>query len=418
MAKVKARIGVELTFDDNTSVKINEGNIVRGMAYKNAQKETVVMDEGAVRVICASTKAQTAGPTDCPPEPYLHKYITPTMFVMDSSDENHAILTRINISDIVSIDSVIDLSEKVTEDAIVVGPGPEFKGLDQVVADAEDGAVIQLLPGEYSAPLVLNKNVNIIGEKGTILSGPITIENNTPATMAEGADAPASETERLSVQIGSVKLTGDALVKVGAGVESFVMTDCVFGGHNIPDDTTKVMPIALTSEEPTLVIIEGNTFEDEPKSSYNLIDIYAQLTDGSSISNNEFSAKCCRHNCISLYGLDNDAEVKICENHAELSINMVRIGFKGTPKGTVYMERNSYDATDETPEYQGLFLVQPYSDKTLSFAGVNIHVVDTTYPAGTQLGYIYASGKDTPWTDDNKPAIYVDGQKVEVPAAG
>ena len=418
MAKVKARIGVELTFDDNTSVKINEGNIVRGMAYKNAQKETVVMDEGAVRVICASTKAQTAGPTDCPPEPYLHKYITPTMFVMDSSDENHAILTRINISDIVSIDSVIDLSEKVTEDAIVVGPGPEFKGLDQVVADVEDGAVIQLLPGEYSAPLVLNKNVNIIGEKGTILSGPITIENNAPATMAEGADAPASETERLSVQIGGVKLTGDALVKVGAGVECFVMTDCVFGGHNIPDDTTKVMPIALTSEEPTLVIIEGNTFEDEPKSSYNLIDIYAQLMDGSSISNNEFSANSCRHNSISLYGLDNDAEVKICENHAELSINMVRIGFKGTPKGTVYMERNSYDATDETPEYQGLFLVQPYGNKTLSFAGVNIHVVDTTYPAGTQLGYIYAGDKDTPWTDDNKPAIYVDGQKVEVPAAG
>lgn len=418
MAKVKARIGVELTFDDNTSVKINEGNIVRGMAYKNAQKETVVMDEGAVRVICASTKAQTAGPTDCPPEPYLHKYITPTMFVMDSSDENHAILTRINISDIVSIDSVIDLSEKVTEDAIVVGPGPEFKGLDRVVADAEDGAVIQLLPGEYSAPLVLNKNVNIIGEKGTILSGPITIENNAPATMAEGADAPASETERLSVQIGGVKLTGDALVKVGAGVESFVMTDCVFGGHNIPDDTSKVMPIALTSEEPTLVIIEGNTFEDEPKSSYNLIDIYAQLMDGSSISNNEFSANSCRHNSISLYGLDNDAEVKICENHAELSINMVRIGFKGTPKGTVYMERNSYDATDETPEYQGLFLVQPYGNKTLSFAGVNIHVVDTTYPAGTQLGYIYAGDKDTPWTDDNKPAIYVDGQKVEVPAAG
>ena len=337
---------------------------------------------------------------------------------MDSSDENHAILTRINISDIVSIDSVIDLSEKVTEDAIVVGPGPEFKGLDQVVADAEDGAVIQLLPGEYSAPLVLNKNVNIIGEKGTILSGPITIENNTPATMAEGADAPASETERLSVQIGGVKLTGDALVKVGAGVECFVMTDCVFGGHNIPDDTTKVMPIALTSEEPTLVIIEGNTFEDEPKSSYNLIDIYAQLMDGSSISNNEFSANSCRHNSISLYGLDNDAEVKICENHAELSINMVRIGFKGTPKGTVYMERNSYDATDETPEYQGLFLVQPYGNKTLSFAGVNIHVVDTTYPAGTQLGYIYAGDKDTPWTDDNRPAIYVDGQKVEVPAAG
>ena len=166
------------------------------------------------------------------------------------------------------------------------------------------------------------------------------------------------------------------------------------------------------------MIIEGNTFEDEPKSSYNLIDIYAQLMDGSSISNNEFSANSCRHNSISLYGLDNDAEVKICENHAELSINMVRIGFKGTPKGTVYMERNSYDATDETPEYQGLFLVQPYGNKTLSFAGVNIHVVDTTYPAGTQLGYIYAGDKDTPWTDDNKPAIYVDGQKVEVPAAG
>lgn len=413
MAKVKARIGVELTFADETSVKINEGDIIRGLTYKNAQKETVVMDEGAVRVICANTKAQSAGPTDCPPEPYLHKYITPTMFVMDSSDENHAILTRINISDIVSVDSVIDLSEKVTEDAIIVGPGPEYKSLDQVLAEAADGAVIQLQAGEYTAPLNITKNVNIIGEKGTVLSGPIVIENSAPATTAENADA--SETERLSVQIGNVTLTGDALIKVGAGVETFVLTDSTFGGHNFTGD--KVMPIAITSEEPILLMIDGNTFEDEDKASYNLIDVYGKLVDGSSISNNKFSAACCRHNCISLYNIEDDAEIRICDNHADYSANMVRIGFKGTPKGTVYMERNSYDTTDENPAYQGLFLVQPYGDKTVSFAGTVIHVVDTTFPAGTQLGYIYASGKDTPWTDDNKPEIYVDGEKVDVPSA-
>ena len=60
--------------------------------------------------------------------------------------------------------------------------------------------------------------------------------------------------------------------------------------HSGEGQSLVAVSIALTSEEPTLVIIEGNTFEDEPKSSYNLIDIYAKLADGSSISDNEFSA--------------------------------------------------------------------------------------------------------------------------------
>ena len=50
---------------------------------------------------------------------------------------------------------------------------------------------------------------------------------------------------------------------------------------------------------------------------------------------------CCTHNQINLYGLDPNANITIENNHAAYSGNMVRIGFIGTPVGTVTMAGNS-----------------------------------------------------------------------------
>ena len=95
---------------------------------------------------------------------------------------------------------------------------------------------------------------------------------------------------------------------------------------------------------------------------------------------------------------------------------MVRIGFIGTPIGTVIMDSNSYDATDPDPAYAGLFLVQPYGKETLSFSGTTIKVDNTKAPSPIQqIGYIYAGAADTPWTEDNKPVIIVNGKPVTIP---
>ncbi|MCM1295152.1 MAG: hypothetical protein NC311_06395 [Muribaculaceae bacterium] len=393
-----AKVGATLKID-GVEYPLNEGDIVNNMRYlDNGVEKTIT---GKVRVIAASTVAQNVDPhTSCPPNPYLAKYIQVTGMIIDSSTDKDAILTRITSTSITGMDSVTPAEE--TDGAIVIGPGAQYKSLDEAIASAEAGAVIKLAAGEYTVPLVLNKDISIVGMvPGVVLSGKIT------------ADGPA-DGEAIKVGIENVKLTADALVEVGKGVSEFTMKGCTFGAHNI---AAKTMPISVKDGGAILLTIDGNTFEDQNANAYNLIDVYGALKDGSSISNNEFSGKCCAHNMISLYEVEEGAEIHIDNNHAVYSANMVRIGFRGTPKCKVVMSGNSYDTTDPDAKWAGLFLVQPYSTKTESFAGTEIYVDKTQGPVGYQLGYIFAGDKDMQWTDTNKPTIYINGTKTDIPNA-
>lgn len=404
-----AKVGALLKIDDVEHL-ISEGDVVNNLRYMDNGVEKTIT--GKVRVISASTTQQNVDPhTCCPPNPYLKKYINVNGMIIDSSTEKDAILTPIKVTAITGLDSVTAADE--TDGAIVIGTGAQYKALDEAIKSAEAGAVIKLSAGEYSMPLTLDKDITILGNvPGVVLSGKINI-----AAAEAGA-------EPIKVEIANVELTGDATIKTGKGVGELNIHDCTFGGHNL---TAKAMPIQIGSGsdisntgitmEPMLLTIDGNVFEAENEFSYNLINVYALLKDGSSISGNKFMDACCTHNQISLYGLDAGATINISDNYAAMSKNLVRIGFAGSPAGTVVMDNNSYDATDEDAKWAGLFLVQPCGTKTDSFAGVDIRLNNTKGPAGYQLGYIYAGDKDTQWTDTNKPTIYINGAKTDIPNA-
>ena len=407
-----AKIGATLRTSDGKEYTVYENDLINDLVYTNGTATATL--SGRVRVIAASTTAQNTGPTDCPPEPYVHRYISPTMLVIDSSDENYAILTRVNIANIVSIGSVTTAAEAAEEGQIVIGPGSQYQTLDTVIAAAEEGAVVKLKAGTYAAPITVTKSISIVSEDGAILTGAIKVDG---AQNAEGAAEGDADTEKapVTVTLKGLTLTGDALIDAD-NVDAFTMEGCTFENHNM---NTKTMPISIGTKgtaAPMLVKIDNNVFGDQTQYSYNLIDVYSKLADGSSISNNEFTDQCCTHNQISLYGIDTGATVTINKNHAAISKNMVRIGFIGTPIGTVIMDGNSYDATDPDPAYAGLFLVQPYNKETLSFSGTTIKVNNTKAPSPIQqIGYIYAGAADTPWTEDNKPVIIVNGKPVTIP---
>lgn len=406
-----AKIGATLRTSDGKEFTVYENDLIQDLTYTNGN--TTATLSGRVRVIAASTTAQNTGPTDCPPEPYVHRYISPTMLVIDSSDENYAILTRVNIANIVSIGSVTTAAEAAEEGQIVIGPGSQYQTLDAVIAAAEEGAVIKLKAGTYAAPITVTKSISIISEDGAVLTGAIRVDGaQNPDTATEDG---AEEKAPVTVTLRGLTLTGDALIDID-NVDAFTMENCTFENHNM---STKTMPISIGTKgtaAPMLVKIDHNVFGDQTQYSYNLIDVYSKLKDGSSISNNEFTDQCCTHNQISLYGIDTGATIAISNNHAEVSKNLVRIGFIGTPIGTVIMDSNSYDATDADPAYAGLFLVQPYGKETLSFSGTTIKVDNTKAPSPIQqIGYIYAGASDTPWTEDNKPVIIVNGKTVAIP---
>ena len=397
-----AKLGATLKFDDGSEILVFEGDILHDLVYKSGTALNTIT--GAVRVISASTKAQNTGPDTCPPEPYVYKSITPSSLVIDYSDEMDAQLMSINISNIVSIGSVTTEQEAAEEGMIVVGPGGSYKDLSEVIADAPAGSVVKLRAGEYTAPVAIDKSVEIIGDGSAIISGAITV------TGSEAVGASADGDAGLSVKISGVKLTGDALISV-SNADEFILENCEFSGHNM---SAKTMPVAIKTENPMLLKITDNIFGDQNANSYNLIDVYAKLKDGSSISGNTFSAACCSHNQISLYGLEDGASININDNYAAVSKNMVRIGFKGAPVGVVNMDANQYDETDADPSWAGLFLVQPYGKLTTSFAGLTIKVNKTVKPEG-QIGYLYAGSSDTPFDASNKPVFYLDGTKTELP---
>lgn len=393
-------VGFKVEMENGAVLKVMEGDTLRNLVFMD-NKIIRTIPECSVRVVVAVTKANSAGPTDCPPEPYLHKWIAPSMIIADSSDENHAILDRIPVAAIISIGEVVS-GDLVSPSAIQVGPGPGFKPLSEVIANAPDGAVIQLAPGEYSDPITLNKSVALVGDLsgGSVLTGPIT--------------ATANEDGEIGLSLANLKLTGDATITTGPGVSYFCMDNCVFAGHNV---TKKTMPINITADTPILMKVSGNTFGDQPKDAYNLFEVRGYLKDGSTFTDNDFSAKSCGHNMISLYGIQDGATVQITYNRAEYSANVVRLGFRGEPVGTVIMTGNSYETTDADPEYGGLFLIQPYSTSTTSMAGLKVIASDNTKPtADEQIGYLWAGEKDMEFTAETVPTVEVDGKKVTFPS--
>lgn len=411
MAKATPIIGMTLTMDDGTVVNVFEGDIIRGLTHK-VNGELVTIDECAVRVIGATTKAQSAGPQGCPPEPYLAAYIIPTMIVADSSDENKAILDRIDIANIVRVGEVLD--PDAAAGAIIIGPGDQYKPLADVIEEAEAGATIKLMPGTYDAPVNVTKDLTIIGDKtgATFLTGKITA-GAPKARAAEGGVV-----ESVKVSLADLNLTGDSLITLEPGVSSFEMRGCTFGGHNIvKTGSSNVMPIHVKTQAPILMKVVGNKFIDEPVDGYNLFELDCFLKNGSVFDGNTFTLNSCSHNLINIYGIDDGANVRVVNNVA-YKLGLVRVGPKGDPKGTILMENNTYDCDipEDMKKYAVLFLVQPYGAASDTMKNLTIICNKTTKPAAaTYVGYLWMTSTSMQFTKDTVPTVVIDGKEVVFP---
>ena len=391
-----ARVSVDMIMDNGAMINLAEGDIVRGLKYRSSGKTLKV--DGAVRVINAVTKVKNSNVVNCIHEPYLHDYITVQSIVLDSSNEFDAELNTIQISSIISIESV----EK-DAGVISVGTGSQYKALEQVIAEAPAGSTIKLISGKYDAPMTLDKDIKIIGDGTVELTGAITVGNAT------SEDAP-------KIHIEGVSLSGDAVININE-VSEFTLKGCTIKSFDL---TKSTQPVHFTKAVPVLVTIEDNTFEAQNEFSYNLINNYAKWMDGSSVSRNIFKRGCCTHNHISIFDVEEGATITIADNICERSDNMVHVQIMGEPKCTIIMENNTYlDSNPEYPEWRGLFLIQPNSTKTTTYEHTIIHCNNTTMPNGhTQLAYRYMHENNTQLTEEQWPTVYIDGIKTTLPLYG
>ena len=373
-----AKLGTNIRLQDGRNFTVFEGDIINDLTFQSGTTTKTI--SGAVRVICANTRSQSSGPDECPPEPYAHKSITVTSLIIDSSDENCAILDQVNISDILDIGNVRTAKEIAEDGMIVTGVGDQYRPLTDVLNEAPAGSVIKLVAGTYDTELVLDKDITIVSD------GNVTMANHIELKVNADGIAPKVVLENL--------VLSDSAVITSAGTAELTLCNCVIGGFN-PDVSTQPIHFLNSAPDPILVNIVGCEFIPSNENCYNLINIYAPFKDGSTISNNIFRKGCCTHNCISLFAVEDDATITFNCNYCEYSANMVHIQIPGNPKCTIMMEGNTYLECDpDHPEWAGLFLVQPFADKTASYENVVIHVNNTTKPDG-QIGYMYIGAKNT-----------------------
>ena len=163
-------------------------------------------------------------------------------------------------------------------------------------------------------------------------------------------------------------------------------------------------------DTPAKVVVEGNYFGNNT-GVYNVFELNVPLANGTSISDNTFSASSGSHNMINIYAVQNNATVNVKDNYFEKSANAVRFGTRGAVNNVIVnIDNNAYTTTDSDTAYAGLLLIQPYGAATTDMGGVRINLDNTDNQSGVdQLWYYYAGASDAQLDVDQRPKVYVDG---------
>lgn len=198
---------------------------------------------------------------------------------------------------------------------------------------------------------------------------------------------------------------------------SVTIRNCRVYGMNV-DGAAKNYWLRIYNDIPVKLVVEHSFFGDnlgESGKMYNLIEPTAQLMDGSSISDNYFTAGCCTHNVINVYGCTEGAAIDINRNVIEMTAGGIRVGVKGEPSCRICIRDNQVLAGNPAYEdcWQGLVTVQPYNQKTTSFANMTIVMSGNELP-GEQAIYAYYGTKDLVLTDDVMPKLIVDGKHANL----
>ena len=233
----------------------------------------------------------------------------------------------------------------------------------------------------------------------TIISEKLTINGEGSKVVLDGFD-----------------FTGSGYVDV-KNASSVVIKNCRVYGMNC-EDAVKNYWLRIYNDIPVKLVVENNFFGDNAGTNgkmYNLIEPTAQLTNGSSISNNYFTTGCCTHNIINVYGAVDHSEININGNVVEMTAGGIRIGVKGDKTCTINVRNNKVLATNPayTNEDQGLVTIQPYGTQTTSFSKMTIAVSGNELPC-EQIVYAGYSSKDTDLTDETIPKVIIDGKVSNV----
>lgn len=178
MATASAKVGCLLMLG-NAQIELYEGDSITNLRYTSGGTERTI--SGRVRVINATTRANSTTPSSCPPEPYVHQYITIASLTIDSSEVFDAEMTRINISSITGVESV-----NGNELAIAVGD-QVYSNMNEAVAAVADGGTITLMKTiESDIEIPAGKSLTIEGTSGVTLKGGISIvgTGTVPATVS------------------------------------------------------------------------------------------------------------------------------------------------------------------------------------------------------------------------------------------
>lgn len=206
-----SKIGVILTVNGK-NITLFEDDSVSGLQFQVQGGKPVTLD-GKIRVIVATTKANSTTPDVCPPEPYVHRYVTPTSIVLDHSDEHDAKLIKIDINNILAIDKVNDVFATPEYDL----NGEVYYTLEEALAAAQPGDVI-----------VMNRNTDLVS----------SLPSDVTAQIADGyvlTIPPANAMDVLNSGFGSIEIpSGSALnlngeniigvdgrIQIGSGVVTF-----------------------------------------------------------------------------------------------------------------------------------------------------------------------------------------------------
>lgn len=217
------------------------------------------------------------------------------------------------------------------------------------------------------------------------------------------------------VVFDGVDFTKGAFIKVESADE-VVIRNCRF--YKLEATAAKNYAVDIPAAAGKVkVVIEKCFFGDSPKNSvgvvYNLLELTAELKNGSSISDNYFTKGCCSHNQINLYGADDNAVINVNGNFSEYSGNMVRIGIRKEPVCTVNLRNNTYLETDPADgnDWAGLVIIQPYGKGTTTFNNMTVNIDKTVNKSGVdQLVYLFANPDDTHFDAvKNYPKVFVDG---------
>ena len=295
--------------------------------------------------------------------------------------------------------------------------------LTNAIAAATNG-IVNLDSGEFNDAVTISNDITIYGNKAGIPGTSFKNRDKVGTTGETVLGGKLTISAGANVVFDGVTFNKDALIVAPGGGE-LTIRNCRMLDLNLPE-TGKLYPIMTTGDTDPIKLSITNTFfgdnvgdGSESGKVYNLMELNAPMADGSVISNNYFSNACQTHNSINVYAAVEDATITISNNYWEKSANAIRIGVKGEPRVTFFIENNIYNSTDEDePNWAGLVLIQPYGTKTTSMALMTVIINNTKHFDEYQIWYKYAGSNDMQFTDNNVPTVIVDGVTELQPIVG